>query len=102
MCVLCFSLPLDKLPDKGEKVLRFKKEIELELERRDKTEDISDVLTRLTIKENKVDILEWGEKDSDVPEEKDPRNGETNEDERNPFAILATHSGTTYNQKKVK
>lgn len=96
------SLPLAKLPDKGEKVLRFKKEIELELERRDKTEDISDVLTRLTIKEKKIDELEWGGKEKDYSEVKDPVNVEGNEDEQNPFAILATHSGTTYNQKKVK
>ncbi|XP_014272486.1 uncharacterized protein Polr2M [Halyomorpha halys] len=94
------SLPLAKLPDKGEKVLRFKREIELEIERRDKTEDISDVLTRLTIKEKKIDVLEWDEKNTDFIAEKD-LDGEPIEDEQNPLAILATHSGTTHNQKKV-
>ncbi|XP_014242454.1 uncharacterized protein LOC106662724 [Cimex lectularius] len=84
-----------KLPDKGVKLLSFKKEIEDELKKRNDIADISDVMAGLSIRAD-IQEIEWTGKLSSQSESKlQP------EDENDPLKILATHSGTTFHQKII-
>uniref|UniRef100_A0A146M9V5 Uncharacterized protein n=1 Tax=Lygus hesperus TaxID=30085 RepID=A0A146M9V5_LYGHE len=87
---------LQRLPDKGAKILNYTKEVEDELKKRDKECDISDALAGLTLKD--LDRLEWnrGDKECEEPTEGDEK------DETNPFKILATHSGAGFHKKEIK
>ena len=88
---------MEKLPDKGAKILRLCDQVKTELQRRDDQEKLCGELAKLTVDENKsaLDRLEWTgdfKTDStDVPGE---------EDDTNLFRILATHSSTEVSKQK--
>lgn len=87
------------LSDKGEKVKLLKTQIEEELLKRDKAEDVCDALTKLSIHEKKVQVIEWGEKEDRIV--KEISNG-LPEDEKDPIALIATHSGTNLHNQIIK
>ncbi|KAF6205237.1 hypothetical protein GE061_019404 [Apolygus lucorum] len=89
------SKALQRLPDKGAKILNYTKEVEDELEKREKEYDISDALAGLTLKQ--LDRLEWTrDKEREEPVEIEEK------DDTNPFKILATHSGAGFHKKEIR
>lgn len=95
---------LSRLPDKGEKISNYRKRLEDELRNREKSDQLSDMLSKLNIKgKEALDRLEWtgncnpGQSHSG----QDVIVIDNDEDEgKDPLKIIATHSGTSF-QKKI-
>ncbi|KAK9503228.1 hypothetical protein O3M35_011845 [Rhynocoris fuscipes] len=90
---------LERLPDKGAKIKQAKKEIEDELEKRSSSTDLSNVMAGLTLSAPQINALEWTKS---VEQVKDKFTEELNDNEENPFRILASHSGTSYSKKTIR
>uniref|UniRef100_A0A069DSF7 Uncharacterized protein n=1 Tax=Panstrongylus megistus TaxID=65343 RepID=A0A069DSF7_9HEMI len=92
---------LEKLEDKGAKIIRTKKQIEDELEKRvNASTNLCEVMAGLKLSASQINALEWTQNTEELSREKFKE--EEKESEDNPFKILATHSGTVFSKRTVK
>lgn len=90
---------VEKLKDKGAKIIRTKKQIEDELEKRvNASTNLCEVMAGLKLSTSQINALEWTQNTEELNREK----FEEEESEKNPFKILATHSGTVFSKRIVK
>ncbi|XP_023709419.1 DNA-directed RNA polymerase II subunit GRINL1A isoform X2 [Cryptotermes secundus] len=95
---------LRKLPDKGEKISKFRTLLAEELSRRDEVEKVCDKFSGLNVgKSGMLDEIEWTGKYSQTVRESPLLDSDDESDEeRNPLKILATQSGVgTYKKRYV-
>jgi FtsZ-interacting cell division protein ZipA len=95
---------LGKLPDRGEKISKFRSLLIEELSRRDDVEKTLDLFSGLNIGESGVlDEIEWTGKYSQIAHDTPVLDSDDESDEdRNPLKILATQSGIgTYKKQYV-
>jgi len=96
---------ISKLPDKGEKIIRFHDKIVKELERRNEVEEAANLLSRLNIaSEGKAAMskLEWTGKYKDDKDDDMTKIVELDsDDEEDPLKILAQPTGTGVHKKKI-
>jgi len=86
-----------KLPDKGEKILKFFEEVKVELQRRNNQENLCVELAKLNVNENTnaLERLEWtGDYRTD------PQDSAVEDNDTDLLRILATHSGTGLSRQK--
>ncbi|XP_075227226.1 RNA polymerase II subunit M [Lycorma delicatula] len=93
---------IKKLADNGEKIINYKKQLEEELRKREKSEELSNMLLKLNINgKEALDKLEWtgncnpGQSKSVICEHDDDDGSE----QTDVLKIIATHSGTGFNKK---
>uniref|UniRef100_A0A0V0G968 Putative dna-directed rna polymerase ii subunit grinl1a-like protein n=1 Tax=Triatoma dimidiata TaxID=72491 RepID=A0A0V0G968_TRIDM len=92
---------VEKLKDKGAKIIRTKKQIEDELEKRvNASTNLCEVMAGLKLSTSQINALEWTQNTKELNREKFKE--EEKESEKNPFKILATHSGTVFSKRTVK
>lgn len=86
---------MGKLPDKGEKISKFRSLLAEELSRRDEFEKICDQFSGLNVgKSGILDEIEWTGKYSQTAHDSPQLDSDDESDEeRNPLKILATQSG---------
>lgn len=93
---------VEKLRDKGAKIIRIKKQIEAELEKRNHANNtnLSEVMAGLSLSTSQINALEWTRNPDQM--KKDRFTEEKKDSEENPFQILATHSGTVFSKKFIQ
>lgn len=94
LCV--FRSFIDGLPDKGEKVKKFRFQIESELNNRCNADRLCRDMVSLNIGKDQLDTLEWTGK-HDVPFMQ--TSSQPDVDDQNVFKMLISHSGI--NQDKI-
>jgi FtsZ-interacting cell division protein ZipA len=95
---------LGKLPDRGEKIFKFRSLLAEELSQRDEVEKTCDLLSGLNIgKAGVLDEIEWTGKYSQFANDTPLLDSDDESDEeRNPLKILATQSGIGTYKKQYK
>lgn len=97
---------INKLADKGEKVVKLKNEIEKELKKRDESEKLSALMERLSVNgKDGLDALEWtgncAPGYTTVRDESKEINVESDDDDDlDPLKILVSHSGAGFHKKQ--
>ncbi|EFN72944.1 hypothetical protein EAG_11236 [Camponotus floridanus] len=96
---------ISKLPDKGEKIVRFRDKLLKELEHRNEVETAANLLSQLNIAsigKAAMTKLEWTGKYNDKNDENTTKVVELDsDDEEDPLKILAQPTGTGVHKKKI-
>lgn len=96
---------ISKLPDKGEKIVRFRDKLLKELEHRNEVETAANLLSQLNIAsigKAAITKLEWTGKYNDKNDENTTKVVELDsDDEEDPLKILAQPTGTGVHKKKI-
>ena len=96
-----FRFFIEKLPDKGEKIISFRNELQNELKKREKLCDSTcELLSNLTLNDLNVEDIEWNE--GKLPRSKTQIDSDDDDDDKNvlndnikdPLKLIASHSGT--------
>uniref|UniRef100_A0A1B6DJV0 DNA-directed RNA polymerase II subunit GRINL1A n=1 Tax=Clastoptera arizonana TaxID=38151 RepID=A0A1B6DJV0_9HEMI len=96
---------INKLPDKGARITHFKNEIEIELKKKNESEILSEMLSKLNLNGKEgLDSLEWTGNCAPGYKTHNENNvvDELSEDEIDPLKILASHSGAGFHKKKLR
>lgn len=89
---------VDGLPDKGQKVIDFREQLEVELKSRRMADEMSQVMSSLNIGKDQLDTLEWTGKHGPcvVPKNND---FDVDRDDGDILKMFVSHSGV--NQDKI-
>lgn len=84
------------MPDKGQKVIDFRAQLEVELKSRRMADDVCQVMSSLNIGNDQLDTLEWTGKHVPCVKNSDL---DVNDDDEDVLKMFVSHSGV--NKEKI-